>query len=129
MESVKERLNSYLTEKKVNKAEFARKIEVSNAFVNSIRKSISPEKIHKIKEQFPDLNIEWLMTGEGDMIIGEVSGNNNAIGKEASVRVNESITISKLIDEITAQRKLTENAQGQLDRMLSIIEDLTSKIK
>ena len=126
MENIKERLESYLQFKKINKSEFGRRIGVSNAFISSIKKSISPEKLQKIKEVFPDLNIEWLMTGDGDMIVSEFNGNNNAIGKEASVHVNESGIIEKLLNEMEEQRK---NSQEQIGRMLSIIKDLTSKIK
>lgn len=67
-ETVKERLNAFLRHKEVNNSEFGRAIGVSSAFVSSIRKSIQPDKIEKIKSTFPDLNIGWLLTGEGEMI-------------------------------------------------------------
>lgn len=66
--TVKERLNAFLRYKEVNNSEFGRAIGVSSAFVSSIRKSIQPDKIEKIKSTFPDLNIGWLLTGEGEMI-------------------------------------------------------------
>lgn len=67
--SVKERLIRYLDYSKLSKSEFGRRIGVSSAFVSSMRKSIQPDKIEAIIREFPDLNISWLMTGEGDMII------------------------------------------------------------
>ena len=33
-----------------------------------MRKSIQPDKAEKIASSFPDLNITWLMTGDGDML-------------------------------------------------------------
>lgn len=33
-----------------------------------MRKSIQPDKVEKISASFPDLNVEWLMTGEGSML-------------------------------------------------------------
>lgn len=122
MKNIKERLEFYLLSKRINKSEFGRRIGVSNAFISSMKKSISPEKLAKIKEEFPDLSIDWLMTGEGDMIIGEVSGGNNAIGREVVLNINESETINNLIAVIKKE-------QEQKDRMLAIIEELTSKIK
>lgn len=68
MRTVKDRLIAYLNEKGVNKSEFGRAIGVSAAFVTSIRQSISPDKLSKIAAAFPDLNLNWLMTGEGSMI-------------------------------------------------------------
>ena len=67
-ETIKERLTAYLRYKGINKSEFGRIIGVSNAYISSIRKSIQPDKAEKIALSFPDLNIAWLMTGEGEMI-------------------------------------------------------------
>jgi len=66
--SVKQRLISYLEYKNISKSEFGRTIGVSSAYVSSIRKSIDPDKIQSITLNYPDLNLDWLMTGEGEMI-------------------------------------------------------------
>lgn len=79
-ENIKERLLSYLRYKKVNNSEFGRMIGVSNAYITSIRKSIQPDKLEKISECFPDLDISWLITGEGEMLNDKPSAvqhNNN----------------------------------------------------
>lgn len=68
MTNVKDRLIAFLEEKGVNKSEFGRRIGVSSAFITSMRKSIQPDKVKAIREQFPDLNIDWLLTGEGEML-------------------------------------------------------------
>lgn len=68
MDTVKERLSFYLLQKGINKSEFGRRIGVSSAFITSMRKSIQPDKIAAIKRNFPDLNTDWLLTGEGDML-------------------------------------------------------------
>lgn len=84
--TVRERLTEYLKVKKISKSAFGRAIDASSAFVTSIRKTIGAEKIQAIALNFPDLNIEWLLTGEGDMlktqstnsvVTGNVSGNGN----------------------------------------------------
>ena len=66
--TVKDRLIAYLSEKKLSKAEFGRRIGASSAFVTSMRKSMQPDKIERIAQEFPDLNIVWLQTGEGEML-------------------------------------------------------------
>lgn len=48
---------------------------MSNGYVNNIRSSIQPDKLQKIAENYPMLNIAWLMIGEASgesMIKGEV---------------------------------------------------------
>lgn len=61
--TVKERLKSYLSANNISMAEFGRRIGVSSAYITSMRKSIQPDKVEKIKEEFPDLDIDWLLTG------------------------------------------------------------------
>ena len=65
--TIRERLTSFLENEKVSKAEFGKRIGVSNAFVTSLKKSISPDKLQRIKEEFPTLNIDWLQFGTGTM--------------------------------------------------------------
>lgn len=83
---VKERLEDFLKFKKITKTEFGKRIGVSAAYVTGIRRSLSQEKISSIAREWPDLNIEWLLTGEGEMlkgqsghtvVTGDVSGNGN----------------------------------------------------
>lgn len=63
-ESVKERLIRYLAYKKMGQARFEKSIGVSNGFVNNIRSSIQPERLQKIAQIYPELNIAWLMVGD-----------------------------------------------------------------
>ena len=62
--TVKDRLKAYLSAKNISMAEFGRRIGVSGAYVTSMRKSIQPDKIEKIRAEFPDLDIDWLLTGK-----------------------------------------------------------------
>ena len=67
--NVKERLISYLKVKGVNNSEFGRSIGVSSSFVSSMRTSIGQDKLERITSVYPDLNIKWLLTGFGKMLI------------------------------------------------------------
>ena len=70
-DTVKERIKLYLKHKKISNAEFGRTIGVSNAYVSSIRRSIDKDKIKSIALHYPDLNIDWLLYGEGTMLKAE----------------------------------------------------------
>lgn len=116
MEStVKERLIKYLTEKRISKTEFGRKIGVSNAYVASIRESIAPDKIQSIALNYPDLNIQWLLTGEGPMILMP--------GWQSSTRPEED-------DGISAGQFLAyaQENQRQMGQLIDTIAALTSKL-
>lgn len=129
-ETIKERLVAYLKYKGINKSEFGRIIGVSNAYISSIRKSIQPDKAEKIAASFPDLNISWLMTGEGEMLKGSVSqnanGDNNTQIAGNGNNVNNASTLDKALGEISAMRSLLEKAiqnnKEQADRFFAIIE-------
>ena len=63
-ESVKDRIIAYLKYKKLSQASFERSIGMGNGYVNNIRQSIQPDKLLKIAQLYPDINIAWLMVGE-----------------------------------------------------------------
>lgn len=66
--TVKERLLCYLNEKKLTLAEFSRRIGRSDSFAAQLGKTaLGYKDLEKIKVQFPDLSIDWLITGEGTM--------------------------------------------------------------
>ena len=65
---VKERLKSYIKLKGISNRMFCRTIGVSETYVNSMRSSIQPDKLEIITKKYPDLNPEWLLTGNGEML-------------------------------------------------------------
>ena len=137
-DTIKERLIAYLKYKGVNNSEFGRIIGVSNAYISSIRKSIQPDKVEKISTNFPDLNMSWLIAGDGSMLKSPISqtanGDHNTQVAGNANHVNNSSTLDKALDEISQQRQLVEksheltaNAQRQIDRLLAIIEKMQDK--
>lgn len=127
-EGVRERLIAYLKFKHINKSQFASAVGVSNSFVMNIRRGMSPEKIQKIKEVYPDLNIDWLITGAGEMIVAgainqNVDGSNNTAYAGHNMNIDSATSALEMaLNEIAEQRKLTAKAQEQVDRLLNIVE-------
>lgn len=89
--TVKERLIAFLDYECVNKSEFGRRIGVSSAFVTSMRKSLQPDKIRLIQAEFPNLNINWLLTGEGSMLKEDSKDEVKALTDEKANRVAEDL--------------------------------------
>lgn len=65
--TVKERLLEFLKTERISKAEFARKMGVSEAYVSTMRKSLPEARVMKLTELYPRLNRNWLLYGEGEM--------------------------------------------------------------
>ena len=67
-ESVKGRLRLFIKYKGIPVLTFEKKCGMGNGYVNGIRSSISPEKSKIIATAFPELNMGWVLTGEGEML-------------------------------------------------------------
>ena len=68
--SVKERIKKFIKCNKISISEFEKSINVANGYINSISKGIGTDKINNILEKYPNLSVEWLITGEGSMLKG-----------------------------------------------------------
>lgn len=109
--TVKERLKKFIEFKQISKSEFGRAIGVSSAFVNSIRKSIQPDKVESIALNFPDLNITWLLTGEGDML--------NAAPEQVMEKSDDS-AITLALKMLNEQLKVKDEQIAELHSLLAI---------
>lgn len=69
MSTVKERLQQFLKEEGISASEFSRKMDLSPAYIASMRKSMPEEKVEKLIRVFPQLNRDWLLFGRGKMYI------------------------------------------------------------
>lgn len=100
MSKVKERLLKYIKSIEMPTSEFEKKIGVSNGYINSISKSIQPDKLENISKSFPDLSITWLLLGVGNM----------------SRKVSRSLYKKELLDTISA------DLYKKLDQFPELIE-------
>ena len=66
--SVKERIKEFCKAENLTVSAFEESIGVSNGYVNAISKSIGIDRLNVIIEKYSNINIEWLLTGRGEMI-------------------------------------------------------------
>lgn len=71
-ESVKDRLLEYIRREGISVREFEKKSKLSNGYLRSLNNSPSIDKMGGILDANPNLNRIWLLTGEGDMLVGGV---------------------------------------------------------
>lgn len=65
--NVKERLKNFILHQGLSVLEFEQRCGLCNAYVQNIRQTITPDKLALIIKRFPSLNVEWLLTGRGEM--------------------------------------------------------------
>lgn len=67
--AIKERINEFIKIKGISALSFEKKCGLSVGFVRKIVNTITVEKMMNILSAFPDLNINWLLTGQGNPTI------------------------------------------------------------
>lgn len=83
---VKQRIKDFCKTKHLTISAFENLCNLTNGYVAAIRRSVGNEKLASILQAFPELNREWLLYGEGEMLKSppgvqqhNVNGNNNFV--------------------------------------------------
>ncbi len=141
--TIKERLSTYLKAKRFRQNEFARICGVDPSVLSRIGETTDDTSLRKIDEA-SDLNIEWLIKGEGEMIkqptqsAGNVHGHNicgvNINGREIHITCpDEYETLLTIVNENKAATEkyqaIAEKYQAQLDKAQQQIDELISLLK
>lgn len=111
-------MRKYFESKGITQQSIATQMNVSKTYVNRLftgKASFGKEVAEKWSNQF-GLSKSWLLTGEGSMLTEP------ATAPAASSSTDLSSALNKAMDEIAAQRRLTEKSQQQIDRLLSLLE-------
>lgn len=73
--SFKTRLLTLLKAKRMSQTEFCNHLGVSATYIGAMRKSMPAARLKKVYELFPDLNRDWLLYGDGEMLVAPQDGN------------------------------------------------------
>lgn len=71
METILDRLKHFMATLDMFIYQFENECDITHGVANKLRESSRPRLWKKIRRRFPILNIEWLKTGEGDMLLPE----------------------------------------------------------
>ena len=67
-ETVKDRLLNFLQHLGIGQNKFEKAVGLSVGYINKLRHEPSPTKLRLILNKYPELNQNWLLTGEGSML-------------------------------------------------------------
>ena len=115
-ESVKERLIKFIKSQNLSQGKFEKLRGFSNGYVNSIAKGIGGEKLQRILCEFPQLNPDWLLSGNGNMILKVVSpapGDSVAMPREVFDKLSE------LVDTVRSQQLTISEQSRTISRLIS----------
>ena len=66
--TVKDRLISFISYQNIPVSRFESICSLSGGYVKAMRKGLGEGKLNNVLIKFPDLNREWLLFGEGEML-------------------------------------------------------------
>lgn len=136
MEStVKQRLIDFLSYKRISQGKFEKACGLSVGYVNNIVKGIGGEKLQSILSVYPELNPNWLMKGEGTMLLPSptstsIADNNSVavVGDHNKVAAPVSSGVLECSVAVVEQyEKRIEELQEQNKFLKSLVERLTAK--
>ena len=74
--NIKAKLLNYIEKKNISKSEFYLKTGLSNGFLDK-KGSVTSSNLEKILANYEDLNIEWLLLGNGEMLRNSLPSQKN----------------------------------------------------
>lgn len=136
---IKERILQFIEYKGVKKERFYEKIGMTSANFRGKAKEtpINSTAIENILSEYPDLNLEWLITGKGQMVKGNIQnihieGKNkhlNNINGSSNITISQNdiseiINLQKEMNSIikTTQNQLSES-QKQVNNLIEILKN------
>lgn len=139
METVKDRIITYIKYIGISQKRFEETVGVSNGYVNNVKASPSSTVLQKIFSACPDLNKDWLLTGEGPMLTSDLSGSvSQHSSGDHSPNVNGSGNVvgspygPAVEDMATALRKALgtiETQSSTITTLTDLVRDLQEQIK
>jgi hypothetical protein len=88
--TVKDRLILFIKSQGISVNKFEKICGFSTGYVANMRKSLQPDKVMSIIQNFPALNTGWLFTGEGEMLKGQKENITTELQEINNVQNNSS---------------------------------------
>lgn len=118
-------------------ADFSRQVGISRSELSQMlsgKRKVSKQCLNGLFTIFPELNESWLIEGKGEILKPQetpatIADNHSTAVSGYQNTVNSDLTLSRLIDELAAQRRLTEAAQEALLTALQQNTLLINKLK
>ena len=118
-------------------ADLARILGISRGEMSNVisgKRPVSKRIVNNMSTHFPEVNITWLLTGEGEMLKDTSAvAENHSVSiagteiKENKINVNGDKTTSMLVAELSAQRQLTEKVIDQNTDLIAIIAEMRKR--
>lgn len=120
---LKSRLIDFCNALGITPRSFSISIGKSPTYISSMKENITVEVINNILFKYPNINIYWLLNGQGDMLNDSTTVVNNK-DKNATIEVSaEAWNIIKTQAEVMSiQAKSLEHRDAQIDDLINMLK-------
>lgn len=98
---------------------FEERCGMSNGYISSMRKGLGANKLNNVLTQFPELNREWLLYGEGTMLRVDAT----ASTEEEEIAMKTDM-YKAMTEELTRLRKELEETKEDNERLKKVVDRL-----
>lgn len=110
--SIKARLHEFIKEIGSNPRRFSKSLGKSDSYVRTMTKNIGSDTIGEILRIYPELNVNWLISGEGEMFVPKDSDQDLFLKFRISELSEENKSLREKNEELIRQ---VGYLQGQVD--------------
>lgn len=98
--TTKERLKEFVSKQGLGQNAFEKKVGIAVGYLASKSVSVTSDTIEKVIENFPNLNLDWLITGEGEMLknTGTMTGSNQGDGNKIEYKNGGNVGVGNTVN-------------------------------
>lgn len=129
--TVKDRIMEFCRTNGIRPGRFERECGLSNAYLSKLKHEPSRDKLGKILNRYPELNKNWLLTGEGEMLRtvpyptldsnGDQHINDNVFSADHAVSYNDVIIPRDAWEVIRNQAASLRERDEQMNQLISML--------
>lgn len=129
MESIKDRIIKFIRYRGLRVKQFENICGLSNGYINSMRKGFGREKLENVLSMFPELNRDWIVYGEGEMLKPNtqnstiISGTGNINNNSINSPIENSVFHCCNEEHVTAEIEKLKKQVDELREKCNILRD------
>lgn len=123
MESIKDRIIKFIRYRGLRVKQFENICGLSNGYINSMRKGFGREKLENVLSMFPELNRDWIVYGEGEMLKPNTQ-RHTIISGTGNINNN---SINSPIENSVFHCCNEEHASAEIEKLKKQVDELREK--
>lgn len=123
--NVRDRLRTFIASQNMSVRRFEVLCGFPNSFVSNMKRTTSPARLEIISAKFPELNISWLMTGQGEML-NDTIAKSKALSHRSEENNLEELCKNLLVALEQEHLSITALIE-QNERLIKILEERERK--